>query len=503
MAIYHCSVKVISRSSGRSSVGASAYRSGSKLYDERSGLNHDYTKKTGVEYQEIMIPNNVLKWANDREKLWNAVEKIEKSKNSQLAREVEVSLPNELSKQARVDLVKDYVKENFVDKGMVADFAIHDKGEGNPHAHIMLTMRPFEKDGTWGAKGKKEYILDKDGNKIYTKKGNAKSRKISTTNWDRKETLESWRKDWSKKANKYLEKEGYKEKIDHRSYKVRGIKKVPTKHEGHIVKAMESRGVETEIGNLNRQIQDKNKMIELIDKQIKHYERSLEHERTGTNGNKNRDTGTERGTSEYVTDLFFKEHGESPQVDSSRTGDTCNTNKQEYGGEQDRQTDTNQETRGKRESKSRIDNQLKQGIQGCKTRNDRPQINESTRDTKDLPSYAKGNTQDRGKSQGNDKSDKGHGIPSKEDTNSELEGKNQAIHNTTLNNNRVDVGANRSIPTSEPFDEILKSLSSAIQKVDNIEKFNAEQQQKILQKQKNKKNEHKTKNKKRSMGWER
>lgn len=268
MAIYHLHTKIISRSKGKSSVGASAYRSGEKLYNERDGLEHDYTRKKGVVYKEILAPKNAPKWATNREKLWNEVEKIEKSKNSQLAREIDVALPIELSLEKQINLLRDYVQDIFVNKGMVADFVIHDKKDGNPHAHIMLTMRPFDESGEWGAKAKKEYILDKQGNKIYDKKGNAKSRKIETTNWNKKETLEHWREQWAFYTNIILEKENIKEKIDHRSYKDREIEKVPMKHEGVAVRAMESRGINTEIGNLNREIKTLNRQLELIDKQI-------------------------------------------------------------------------------------------------------------------------------------------------------------------------------------------------------------------------------------------
>jgi ATP-dependent exoDNAse (exonuclease V) alpha subunit len=288
LAIYHLHTKIISRSKGKSSVGASAYRSGEKLYNERDGLEHDYTRKKGVVYKEILAPKNAPKWATNREKLWNEVEKIEKSKNSQLAREIDVALPIELSLEKQIDLLRNYVQDIFVNKGMVADFVIHDKKDGNPHAHIMLTMRPFNESGEWGAKAKKEYILDKQGNKIYDKKGNAKSRKIETTNWNKKETLEHWREQWAFYTNRILEKENIKAKIDHRSYDERGIDKLPMKHEGVAVKSMEKRGVKTEIGSLNREIRDLNRTIELINKQIKVQE-GMQEVLYGLENNGNRD----------------------------------------------------------------------------------------------------------------------------------------------------------------------------------------------------------------------
>ncbi|MEG0129352.1 MobQ family relaxase [Clostridium sp.] len=269
MAIYHCSTKIVSRGSGRSAVGASAYRSGEKLINEYDGMKHDYRKKQGIVHKEILTPEYAPNWSKNREKLWNEVEKVEKSKNSQLSREVEVALPKEFSISENIELVRNYVKDNFVNEGMVADICIHDKADGNPHAHIMLTMRPFNRDGSWGAKAKKEYILDKEGKKIKLKSGNYKSRKINTTNWDSKEKLESYRRDWADKINKVLESKGMEQRVDHRSYEEQGIHRMPTKHEGYVVRAMESRGIETEIGNINREIKKLNKELIKIDKEIK------------------------------------------------------------------------------------------------------------------------------------------------------------------------------------------------------------------------------------------
>ena len=167
MAIYHCSIKIISRGKGKSAVAAAAYRSGESLTNEYDGITHDYTRKGGIVHTEILLPDNAPAAYADRSVLWNAVEKAEKAKNAQLAREIEIALPHELTREQGISLVREYVKEQFVNAGMCADICLHDKNDGNPHAHIMLTMRPIEQDGSWGAKQKKEYILDKDGNKIY------------------------------------------------------------------------------------------------------------------------------------------------------------------------------------------------------------------------------------------------------------------------------------------------------------------------------------------------
>lgn len=267
MAIYHFSAQIISRSNGSSSVGSSAYRSGEKIENERTGEVHDYTRKTGVEYTEILTPVNAPDWANDRAKLWNEVEKIEKSKNSQLAREINIALPKELSLDKQIELTRDFVKDTFVDKGMVADIAIHDSQKGNPHAHIMLTMRPFDECGNWGAKSKKEYILDKKGEKIKLKSGEYKSRKIDTVDWNKKENLEKWREQWANYANKSLERSGFEERIDHRTLEAQGIERVAQIHVGTHANAMEKRGVPSERGQLNKEIKELNSKLKYLDKE--------------------------------------------------------------------------------------------------------------------------------------------------------------------------------------------------------------------------------------------
>ena len=266
MAIYHFSAQIISRSNGSSSVGSSAYRSGEKIENERTGEVHDYTKKTGIEYTEILTPENAPEWASDRAKLWNQVEKIEKNKNSQLAREINIALPKELSIEKQIDLTREFVRGEFVDQGMVADISIHDTQKGNPHAHIMLTMRPFE-NGEWGAKSKKEYILDKKGEKIKLKSGEYKSRKIDTVDWNKKENLEKWREQWANYANRTLERNGIKERIDHRTLAEQGIERVPQIHVGTHASAMEKKGVQSERGQLNNEIKELNKQLHNIDKE--------------------------------------------------------------------------------------------------------------------------------------------------------------------------------------------------------------------------------------------
>lgn len=211
MAIFHCTCNVISRGRGvRTSVGASAYLCEEKMTNEYDGVTHDYTKKKGVVYSEVMLCENAPQAYQDRAVLWNAVEQKEKSSKAQLCREYEIALPIELSKEEQIRFAREFAKENFVDKGMCADIAVHDKNVGNPHAHILVTMRPIEKDGTWGDKQKKEYILDKNGQKQYDpKKQTYKCKTVKTTDWDSVEKLQEVRKNLADKINAELEKKIY------------------------------------------------------------------------------------------------------------------------------------------------------------------------------------------------------------------------------------------------------------------------------------------------------
>ena len=269
MAIYHLSIKIISRGKGKSAVAASAYRSGEKIKNEYDGVVHDFTRKGGIAHTEILLPQNAPQEFSDRGTLWNSVEKIEKSKNSQLAREIEIALPKELDREKQIELVREYVKENFVKVGMCADIALHDKNDGNPHAHILLTMRPLNEDKTWGAKSKKEYVLDKNGEKVKLKNGNYKTRKIDTVDWNEQEKAEHWRKAWADMTNKYLEENNIQEKINHRSYQRQGIEQIPTIHLGVSASQMEKKGITTDRGNINREIKHQNKILKEISRRIK------------------------------------------------------------------------------------------------------------------------------------------------------------------------------------------------------------------------------------------
>lgn len=262
MAIYHCHCKVISRGQGRSAVGAAAYRSGERLTNDYDGITHDYTNKGGVVYSEVMLCENAPQEYQNRAVLWNEVERQEKGGKAQLAREYEVALPIELNRDEQIELVRDYVRENFVKNGMCADFAVHDKGDGNPHAHIMLTMRPIEPGGEWGAKQKKEYLLDKDGNKQYDpKKKTYKCRTVKTTDWDTQDFLQRSRENWAAIVNRELEKKNLPQRVDHRSLKEQGKERIPTEHIGVAAKNMEKRGKVSERGERNREITAANRQL--------------------------------------------------------------------------------------------------------------------------------------------------------------------------------------------------------------------------------------------------
>lgn len=267
MAIFHWSMKIVRRSMGKSAVAAAAYRSGTKLVNEWDGVAHDYTAKQNVARSEIMLPSHAPPYFQDRSVLWNSVEKIEKSKDSQLARDLEISLPIELSKSEQIELARAYIRDTFVSAGMCADFSFHDK-EGNPHIHILLTVRPLKENGEWGAKCRKVYDLDEDGQRIPDGKGGWKNHREDTVDWNSREKVEAWRAAWAEYANRALEAAGRPERIDHRSYKRQGVDQIPTIHMGVAAVQMERRGIHTEKGDVNRQIAADNKLMKEIKARI-------------------------------------------------------------------------------------------------------------------------------------------------------------------------------------------------------------------------------------------
>ena len=321
MAIYHMQAKVVSRGSGRSAVAASTYMSCSRMYNDYDGIQHDYTRKQGLIYQEVMLPPMApLEW-NDREQLWNAVEENEKTKDSRLAREFVVALPVELDKDSNISLLQDFIKKNFVDMGMCADFAIHDTDGHNPHAHILLTVRPLNENGTWQYKTEKEYLCIKDGEekgftasefkdaqkegwekqyrykagkkKVYLtpsaaqEKGyeridkHPKSTRYGRQNpiseqWNSEEQLCLWRANWADAVNKMLALNQINAAIDHRSFAAQGITEQPTIHEGYIAQNMEKKGMIADRCEINRRVRADNRILRELKTQIKKLVQAVE-----------------------------------------------------------------------------------------------------------------------------------------------------------------------------------------------------------------------------------
>ncbi len=231
-------------------------------------MTHDYTRKGGVVHTEIMLPPHAPPSFSDRATLWNSVELYEKAGNAQLAREIDAALPIELSREEQIRLVREYCSSQFVSRGMCVDFAIHDTDSGNPHCHIMLTMRPLDERGAWAAKSKKEYDLDENGERIRLPSGRYKTHKVDLTGWNDKDNTLLWRKAWADYTNDFLERNGSPERIDHRSNAERGIDEIPTVHMGVAACQMEKKGIATEKGELNRNIQKANRLIREIRAQI-------------------------------------------------------------------------------------------------------------------------------------------------------------------------------------------------------------------------------------------
>lgn len=273
MANYRCEISIVQRSQGQSAVASAAYASRSKIKDDRTGKMYDYRDRYDKIYDEIILPTHAPEKYKNRAELWNRVERFEKNKDAQLARTVGLDLPLELDREQQIDLVREYVQENFVKRGMIADVSIHDnagKLPRNPHAHIILTMRELDGDGQFKNKGKKVYILDENGEKIKLKNGRFKSRKDSINDWDKKETLLLWRESWANIQNQHLEKYEHVERVSHLSYEERGIDKIPTQKMGPKATAMERRYHQTglcerpRIAVENDIIKDINKSKELL-----------------------------------------------------------------------------------------------------------------------------------------------------------------------------------------------------------------------------------------------
>ena len=269
---FHFSISMISRGKSKSAVASAAYISCEKLTNEWDGVIHDYHNKKGLLHSEIFLPDNIPKEFQDRSFLWNNVELNEKASNAQLARNFIIALPKELSFEENKNLITDFIQANFVSKGMIADLAIHDEnneGNKNIHAHIMTTLRPINEKGQWQPKSKKEYVLDKNGEKIKLKSGNYKTRKVELTDWNDKGNAEKWRESFASLCNRYLEKNNLEKRVDHRSFERQGIEEIPTIHLGASASALERKGIETDKGNINREIKKHNSLVKAIKNKIK------------------------------------------------------------------------------------------------------------------------------------------------------------------------------------------------------------------------------------------
>ena len=314
MAIYHLEAKVVSRGAGRSAVAASAYLSCSRLYNDYDGIQHDYTKKQGLVWQEVFLPAMAPPEWKDREQLWNVVEEVETAKDSRLAREFVVALPIELSRTEQIELLQEFIQGQFVADGMCADAAIHDTDGHNPHAHILLTVRPLDERGKWQYKTEKEYLCMKNGEergftaaefrtaqaddwekqypykvgnkKVYMTPSAAeaqglvradkhpKSTRYGRQNpiserWNSEEQLLTWRAAWADVTNRHLERAGREERIDHRSNAARGLDEIPTIHEGVAAQALERKGIISDRCEINRQIKADNALLRELKAEVK------------------------------------------------------------------------------------------------------------------------------------------------------------------------------------------------------------------------------------------
>ena len=273
MALFHLSVTQTKRSAGQSAIASAAYRAGERLYSEYYGEYSDYTRKGGVICSDILLPSHAPPEYADRQTLWNAVEKAERGKNAQLAYSFDIALQNEFSLEENIALARQFLLENFVSRGMVVDFAVHqpdreDGGIPNPHFHVLCPIRPIEQNGKWGLKQRRVYELDEDGNRIRDADGKFVFNAVPTTDWGSPETLEYWRQTWAELCNAKFAEKGLDVRIDHRSYERQGVELLPTVHEGATVRAMEKKGIRTEKGEFNRWIKATNAVIKDIRKKI-------------------------------------------------------------------------------------------------------------------------------------------------------------------------------------------------------------------------------------------
>lgn len=318
MAIYHLEAKIISRGAGRSAIAAAAYQSGEKLYNAYDGLTHDYRKKGGILHTEILLPPQAPAAWKERQILWEAVETAEKTRDSRLARQLIVALPVELAQEDWLRLLRSFLQKECVDQGMCADLAIHDPDGHNPHAHILLTMRPLNTQGQWQAKTQKEYLCSKAGQeqgftaqeflqaktegweKQYKYKNpqgrtawltpsqavqnpewvrcskQPKAAKFGRQNplcarWNSQEQLLQWRCAWAEAVNHALEEKQQTARVTHLSHAAQGIAEQPTVHEGYHARKLEKQGISADRCELNRQIRADNALLHTLKEQLEKW----------------------------------------------------------------------------------------------------------------------------------------------------------------------------------------------------------------------------------------
>ena len=262
----HFEINIVKRSEGGSAVSAAAYQTGEKLFSDWDRKYMYHGTKEELVLKEILLPAHAPPEFTDRNKLWNSAEAAEPNWNSQLARRLKIALPVELSMADNIALAREYCEKEFASKGMIVDLAVHDPEppNHNPHFHVLLTMRPLDEKGNWAPKARKEYVLDKDGNRIRGPNGKYKVRKIPTVDWNARGNAEIWRHDWENLQNQYLERAGRAERVCMKSYERQGLDTIPTVHMGPAVMALERKGIRTDVGNLNREIRAVNAMIRFL-----------------------------------------------------------------------------------------------------------------------------------------------------------------------------------------------------------------------------------------------
>ena len=275
IALYHYHRDVISRAKGASVIAAAAYRAGEKLFSERYGETSDYTHKHGVVCSGILLPDHAPKEYANRQTLWNAVEKIERRRDAQLAYSDEFSFQNEFTYEENLELALRFLHESFVSKGLICDYAVHDPecepgGTANPHIHVLIPMRAIDANGRFGKKQEQVFVLDADGNRIWDEdRRRYKTESRSCNGLDKRGTLEDLRARWAQLCNEEFAEKGFDIRLDNRSYERQGVDKLAQIHEGPAVHAMEKKGVRTEIGDYNRFVRQLNAVIRETERKLK------------------------------------------------------------------------------------------------------------------------------------------------------------------------------------------------------------------------------------------